>query len=392
MTRVGLVLLALGAIGGVGCGASGPSRTARLRDDLHAVLDDPSDRSDGARRVREALASAEESEAQGLAIEADEHASRARAWAEVDLREREVVTLEEQLGRLEAELLTTEAEASAAEHEAADRRAQSVAVADARAAEDELARALARAEADESAPRRARRVGLADGPVVRRMADVLADRARVLLAAAGSMGASPELVAATREVLESIESVDDPSARLVAADRAHGLARQALADARHRLGPSPRDEEIASLEEALDGQGFTALRDEHGLGARVTDLFQGTGLSPSARGRLRHLAEIVMSHPAGPIVLAVEADAGPPAQAEATRRLEALRRAIVGESAREVVVSVLVEVRAPGSATSTAPNAARVILPAYVPQAPTPLRPEAAASAGPGEASEPDSE
>jgi hypothetical protein len=367
------------ALGLAGCGAGASTIGPRLHADLDAVIASEAS-TDTARRAREAIASAERAEAVGLVTEAEEHASRARAWAEVDVGEREVVALEEELGRAEEQLLELEAQASASEHEAADRRARTIALADARAAREELARAFARAEADESAPRRARRVGLADGPEVRRLADVLADRARVLLAAARSLGASSERVMACEVVLGSIEPLEDPAARLAAADRAHGLARVALADARHRRGSapgSPSPEEIASFEEALETEGFAPLRDEHGLGARVTDAFEGNGIAPAARGRLRRLGELVASHPAGPILLAVEADGAREAQAQASRRLEALRRAIVGDRTRDVVVTIAVEVRVPGSVPATAPNAARVVLPAYVPRPPEPVAPAA---------------
>lgn len=373
-----------------GCGAATSTIGPRLHADLDGVLSSEAS-TDTARRAREAIASAERAEAVGLSSEAEEHASRARAWAEVDVGEREVVALEEELGRTEEELLGLEAQASATEHEAADRRARTIALADAEAAREELARAFARAEADESAPRRARRVGLAEGPEVRRLADVLADRARVLLAAARSLGASSERVAPADAALASIEGLEDPAARLAAADRAHGLARVALADARHRRGSgpgAPSPEEIAAFEEALESEGFAPLRDEHGLGVRVPDVFEGRGIAPAARGRLRRLGELVASHPAGPILLAVEADAAREAYAEASHRLEALRRAIVGDRTREVVVTTAVEVRVPGSVPATAPNAARVVLPAYVPRPPEPVAP-AGSDASAAEESEP---
>ena len=366
------VLAAL-ALGSGACGAGRATIGPRLHRELAAVLSAETG-SDAARRAREALASAERAESVGLEEEAAEHASRARSWAAADLGEREVTTLEEELGRIEEELLGVEARASASEHEAEERRARTLALADARAAREELARALARAEADEGSPRRARRVGLSEGPVVQRLADVLADRARVLLAAARRLGAAGERVAACEAVLASIDSIEEPTARLAEADRAHALARAALAEGRHRAGRSPGPEEIASLVEALESEGFVALRDERGLGARLPDVFVDHALSPAARGRLRRLGELVASYPSGPILLAVESDASPHAQAQASRRLEALRRAILAERTREVVVTIAVERRAPGS-PAAAPNAARVILPAYVPRSPEPLAP-----------------
>jgi hypothetical protein len=374
------------AVGLAGCGAAAATIGPRLHADLDGVLATEAG-TDAARRAREAIASAERAEGAGLASEAEEHASRARAWADVDVGEREVVSLEEELGRTEEELLELEAQASASEHEAADRRVRTIALADARAAREELARAFARAEADESTPRRARRVGLSDGPEVRRLADVLADRARLLLATARSLGASSEPVAACEEALAPLETLDDPAARLAAADRSHGLARVALADARHRRGSAPGAEEVAAFVEALESEGFAPLRDEHGLGTRVTDAFEGQGIAPAVRGRLRRLAELVASHPAGPILLAVEADGAREAQAQATRRLQALRRAIVGDRDRDVVVTIAVEVRVPGSVPATSPNAARVVLPAYVPRPPEPMAP-AAAEASASEGSE----
>ncbi|MFO0025602.1 MAG: hypothetical protein ACK6DV_24960, partial [Deltaproteobacteria bacterium] len=171
-------MLAALALGSGACGAGRATFGPRLHRELAAVLSAETG-SDAARRAREALASAERAESVGLEEEAAEHASRARAWAAADLGEREVTTLEEELGRIEEELHGVEARASASEHEAEERRVRTLALADARAAREELARAFARAEADEGSPRRARRVGLSEGPVVQRLADVLADRARV---------------------------------------------------------------------------------------------------------------------------------------------------------------------------------------------------------------------
>jgi hypothetical protein len=278
------------------------------------------------------------------------------------------------------------------EHQGEVARRAALARSEANAMREELTRALARAEVDEGVPRRARRVGLSEGPEVRRMADVLADRARVLAAAARSLGASSESLVAADQAIAVLDAEEDPSARLSLADRAHGLSRLALADARHRLGQTPTTEEIEALREALETEGFTALRDEHGLGARVPEAFEGNAIATAQRGRLRHLAEIVASHPAGPILLAVEADATREAQAQARRRLDALRRAILGDRTREVVLSVAVETRAPGSSPATPPNAARVVLPAYVPIAPLPVAPTATSAPSSGEGGEPESE
>ena len=390
MKRVGALAIVI-ALTSTGCGAGNASRAARLTDDLSGVIE-ASAGTDGARRTRDAIEDTREAERRGLVLEADEHASRARAWAEVDVSEREVVALEDELGRLEAELLGIEAEASGVEHEGEVARREALARSEANAMREELARALARAEADEGVPRRARRVGLSEGPEVRRMADVLADRARVIAAAARSMGASSESLAAADQAIAAIAAEEEPTARLSLADRAHGLTRVALADARQRLGATPTAEEIEALREALETEGFPALRDEHGLGARVPEAFDGNAIAAAQRGRLRHLAEIVASHPAGPILLAVEADGTREAQAQAQRRLDALRRAILGDRTREVVVSVAVETRVPGSTAATAPNAARVVLPAYVPRAPVPVAPIEASAPSSGEGGEPESE
>ncbi len=371
VSRAGLVALAL--VLAAGCGAQAASRSARTREHVRTALGELT--SEPARRALEAVDAAEASEQAGLSLEADEHASRARAWAAVAVDERSAQELEEQLGALEASTLELEAEAAALEHAAADRRSATVALADSRAARDELTRALARAEADESAPRRARRVGIAEPAEVRRFAGVLEDRARLLLAAAVALGARADSVAAARAALEAIDAEQEPLARLGLADRAHGLARVALADARHHAGAMPEATEIETLREALETEGFTVHRGEQGLGARITEVFDGPGIAASARGRLRRLGELLASHPSGPIVLLVEADADRAAQSLATRRLEALRRAIVGDREREVVVAVLTEIRGPGGEAPPAANAAQVLLSAYVPRAPEPVAP-----------------
>ncbi len=371
------------------CGGAGASRVARLETDLRDVID-PSAGTDGARRARAAIEDTRGSEARGVALDADENASRARAWADVDVGEREIVALEDELGRLEADVLSVEAEASSVEHEGELSRAASLALAEANAARDELSRALARAEADESVPRRARRVGLAEGPEVRRMADVLADRARVLASAARGMGASTESLASADAAIAAVDPQEDPAQRLALADRAHGLAQLALADARHRLGPTPSAEEIEAFREALETEGFAPLRDERGFGARVPDAFEGNAIAPAQRGRLRHLAEIIASHPAGPIVVSAEADGTRESQARAARRVEALRRAILGDRTREIIATVSIEVRVPPPAVP--PSGARVVLPAYVPPTPSPVAPAPAQGTAAGESSEPQTE
>jgi len=373
----GLVATALVVVA-AGCGAQSASRTAQTREHVRTALGELA--SEPARRALQAAEAAEQSEQAGLSLEADEHASRARAWAAVAVDEQSAQELEEQLGALEASTLELEAEAAALEHAAADRRAATVALADGRAAREELTRALARAEADESAPRRARRVGIAEPAEVRRFAGVLEERARLLLAAAIALGARPESVTPARTAIEAIDAEPEPLARLGLADRAHGLARVALADARHHAGEMPEATEIDALREALETEGFTVHRGEQGLGARLTEVFDGPAIAASARGRLRRLGELVASHPSGPIVLLVEADADRAAQALAARRLEALRRAVVGDREREVVVAVVTEIRVPGGEAPPAANAAQVLLSAYVPRAPEPVAPGPSAS------------
>jgi hypothetical protein len=373
-----------------GCGAGAASRAAGLRTELAALDGTPASETEPAQRAREAAVEAERAEREGMPAVADEHASRARAWAHTAVDEAEAAALDERLGALEAELLELETQAAGLEHAAAHRRRTDQAEAATRAAREETLRALVRAEADESAPRRARRLGLSDGPEVVRLADVLAERARVLLAAAVAMGAAEPAVRAAREALEGVGSIAEPAARLAAADRAHGRARAALADARHRRGEAPTAEEIAALTEALEAEGFTPFRDDQGLGARVESVFEGTTIRPSARGRLRRLGELLASHPAGPVMLLVDSSSDRAGQALANARLTALRQAVLGARAREVVVAFLAEVRLEGP-PPPAGEVARVLLPAYVPRTPTPASAEPA-SAEPVEESRSDSE
>lgn len=363
----------VGCSGIVGCGAAGAPRTARLREELAALpLAGPEvARSEAARRSEQALAEADLAEREGRVSTADEHASRARAWAAVALDEAEAASLEGRLGELEVALLDLETEAAGLEHDASHRRRAHQELAAARASREEVLRVLARAEADESTPRRSRRLGLAEGPALVRMAEVLAERARLLVAAALAMGAADESASPAREALAALEPITEPLARLAAADRAHGLARAALADARHRRGEAPTAAEIASFEEALASEGFTAFRDEQGLGARLEDVFEGGSIAPSARGRLRRLGELLASHPAGPVLLLVDSSADRASHALATRRLEALRAAVLGARERPIVVGSLVEVRLEGPPAPLT-DGARVLLPAYVPRGPTP--------------------
>jgi hypothetical protein len=392
-----LALGAGGVLGGgvAGCGAAGASRTARLREELAALpLGGPAvSRSEAARRSEQALAEVELAEREGRTAAADEHASRARAWAEVAIDEAEASALEGRLGELEVALLDLETEAAGLEHDASHRRRAHQELAAARASREEVQRVLLRAEADEGTPRRSRRLGLSGGPELARMADVLAERARLLLAAAVATGAGAEPAALARDALSALEPISEPLARLAAADRAHGLARAALADARHRRGEAPTAAEIAALEEALASEGFTAFRDDQGLGARLEGVFEGASLAPAARGRLRRLGELLASHPAGPVLLLVDTSADRGGHALATRRLEALRAAVLGDRERPIVVASLVEVRLEGPPAPLT-DGARVLLPAYVPRgpAPTTVPGPAAASAGDPSAAAPSEE
>jgi hypothetical protein len=355
----------------LGCGAAGAPRAAGLRAELSALEGTAAGQTEPARRARLAAEEAEQAERAGALDVADEHASRARAWAHTAIDEAEAAALDERLGALEAELLELETRAAGLEHAAAHARRASQAEAATRAAREETLRALMRAEADESLPRRARRLGLADGPEVARLADVLAERARVLLAAATAMGAAEPARSAAQQALAAVDSAREPAARLAAADLAHGRARAALADARHRRGEAPDAAEIAALEEALEAEGFTPFRDERGLGARLESIFEGSSIRASARGRLRRLGELLASHPAGPVLLLVDGAGDRAGQALAVARIAALRQAVLGARAREVVVASLVEVRLTGPPPPTG-EGARVLLPAYVPRTPAP--------------------
>lgn len=370
--RVHRVWALVGLVLAPGCGAATAPRARRLAEELAALEGTAAAQTESAARARAAAEEAARAERAGQTTVADEHASRARAWAHAAVDEAEAAALDERLGTLEAELLDVETEAASLEHAAAQQRRAHQAAAATQAVREETLRALLRAEVDESAPRRGRRLGLGDDPQLARLASVLAERARVLLAAAVAMGASEATCSSARAALEAAVAEGEPATRLRAADRAHGLARAALAEARHRRGEAPSAEEIAAFAEALTSEGFAPYRDERGFGARLDGVFEGAALAASARGRIRRLGELLASHPAGPVVLLVEADPDRAAQAQATRRLEALRQALIGSREREVVVAALVEVRVPGAPVLDPGDGARVVLPAYVPHAPTP--------------------
>lgn len=359
----GLVRLVclLGATALVGCGGGSTDlrRSAELR--AHVTSSVGTIRNDAARRARAALDAAVAAYAQGRGVEGDELASVARAWAETAALEHAVEQHETELAAMEVEAVERAAEArvasSSADESIAERQAQATAL----AAQDELVRALRRAEAEEASPRRARRLSLDSPAQILRFAQVIESRARVLLAAARALGASREPTAAALRALDAIASASDPLEKLAASDRAYAAAQLALGDARRRAGERPSDEEIVSLVEALRSEGFEVQRDERGLGARFAEIFRGTDVAPSRRGELRRLGRLLSAHPFGPVVLVVEtASDDQRARAQADRRLASLRRALLPEGGREVVPV------AASVGGARGPNVAYVLLAAYV--------------------------
>lgn len=278
----------------LGCG--GAAATLELgplfeEDALEAAR---ADAPDLVARAEHARADAEAAEEAGDEAAAQDWATRARLLAEAASVEAERVRMDR--ARLEAvraeEEATREAaraEAARAELEAAERRAQARAVAEA-----QMRAAFARAEEDER--RRARRRQASVDRGHREAAAALRGRATLVLAAARAMGAPTEEADAIAARIEAAAG-SEPEALVQAADAAHAEALALLGRMRAErpVGPEAR----TALIEALGERGLEPSAEESGLVVRGAWM---RGRRPDP-GRVSTLAELLAAHPHGPVEL-----------------------------------------------------------------------------------------
>ena len=362
MNRWGLslVLLALAGCGGASVSVGARGATTVETSSIEALRADAPELVASAERARDA---AEALEARGEAAAAADRRTEARLLEDAALAEHEradavraQAELEQQTIASEEQTLRDRAELDALEISV--RRAAA-----ARVAREELQRALVRAEQDEAA-RASRRVRHSAGDVgeLRRAAALIADHARWLLHAASAMGAPADEVARVAVRLEPSASASGASA-LSSAEEARRDA-QALLGARRRLQPVLTVEDVSSLCEAAELEGFTVARLERGLSIEALNVFRAGSevSSPLGRVRLRRLAALLASYPVGSIVLELD---------PTSAREEALsgRRADVVRATLEAggVAPDRTTVRVMAAATGAPDGRVRVVLTAYVP-------------------------
>ena len=202
-------------------------------------------------------------------------------------------------------------------------------------AETELARALARAQASE--PRRGARLPSGDVEDARTAARALARRARLLLAAAGALGATEAETRLVEAQLTAYQAALAPRARgaepqiadaLAAADAARRAAESVLGVARSRLG-APGPEAVAALVETARIAGVAAQLGERGVSV-YAEAFRGAASAPEARA-VGALATVLRSHAIGPVLVEFEgsrdAAGARLARTRATRLVRALTAA-----------------------------------------------------------------
>ncbi len=367
MNRWGLslVLLALAGCGGasVSVGARGATtvETSSIEtSSIEALRGDAPELVASAERARDA---AEALEARGEAAAASDRRTEARLLEDAALAEHEradavraQAELEQQTIASEEQTLRDRAELDALE--VTVRRAAA-----ARVAREELQRALVRAEQDEAA-RASRRMrhSAGDAGELRRAAALIADHARWLLHAASAMGAPADEVARVAVRLEPSASASGASA-LSSAEEARRDA-QALLGARRRLQPVLTVEDVSSLCEAAELEGFTVARLERGLSVEALDVFRAGSevSSPLGRVRLRRLAALLVSYPVGSIVLELDTTSARE-EALSARRADVVRATLEAGG----VAPDRTTVRVMAAATDAPDGRVRVVWTAYVP-------------------------
>lgn len=342
--RIALVLLL------VGCGAS-TRGAAALRTELSARLEAAQP---GAPAVvadaERALEAAEAAEVAGDEVAAADHRALARLLTSIAEERAAEAAAREGAATLDAEATALETEAVRLETEAAATEAEASRIAAVGAAREEALRAWTRAEADEARGRRRGRLSLDDAAAMREAAQTIRARARLLAAAATELDRAATAEGALEvERLSSASSADaDPIDALDHAEAAHRAARALLGLARR--GHPVDETQIRALLEAATTEGFGAVRIERGVAIDLSFAFEGSATrpAPSALPRLRRLAAIASSHPAGQLL--VEAS---------------------GERARALSTALAAAgIEAGRLATSTA-EGTRLVFVAYAPAAPS---------------------
>jgi flagellar motor protein MotB len=288
---------------------TGEAREARARaPDLWAA----------ASRARRAAELADES---GRREVAEEHSTRARLLLDAAIAESRKLALEE--ARLSFEEREREAElAFVRDTERREEILAEVARADAaRVATEQAAVMYEQAVVDEERRYRGRSDDRA--ALHRDAADVLARRARLLLAAAQAMEAPAADVARVEALIDEAESAREPEQKVELADRGVRGALALLGAVRSEQ-PGPTADERAALVEAAREAGLEVEQRDHGLVLRVADVFAGSASAPSAAGarKLLRVAAILQAHPHGAVQVVGYAPGGPSA---AARRLAATR-------------------------------------------------------------------
>ncbi|UJR84312.1 hypothetical protein [Sandaracinus amylolyticus] len=331
-TIVVVVLLA------IGCGG-GQRRASDVRRELEASgLEDARETApDLVAAARDALEEVERAEAAGELEAAADHATRARLLAEAALTERERAQAD--AARLEIEQRTIELEEQALRDEAAARTVEmeSARLAASRAAREELASAMERAQQDEAQPSRRRRVSVGDDAQVRRAALAIRERARLLASAAAAMGGEMSALARVEELARRSANESAPMESLELAEQAHEQAR-ALLGAVRRSRPAPAREEIGAAIEAIEAARLRALQLERGLAIELDDVFRAGTATPSASasGRIARAAEVLRALPHGPVAIEIDVSGtGDPAARVARQRGEWARGALIAAGVPE---------------------------------------------------------
>ncbi|WP_053230734.1 hypothetical protein [Sandaracinus amylolyticus] len=322
----------------VGCGG-GQRRASDVRRELDASgLDEARESApDLVAAARDALEEVERAEAAGELEAAADHATRARLLAEAALTERERAQAD--AARLEIEQRSIELEEQALRDEAAARALdmESARLAASRAAREELARAMERAQQDEAQPARRRRVSVGDDAQVRRAALAIRERARLLASAAAAMGGELSALARVEELARRSANESAPMESLELAEQAHEQAR-ALLGAVRRSRPAPAREEIGAAIEAIETARLRAVQLERGLAIELEEMFRAGTATPSAgaSARITRAAEVLRALPHGPVAIEVDVSGtGDPATRVARQRGEWARGALIAAGVPE---------------------------------------------------------
>ncbi len=288
-------------------------------------------------QVERALDDADEAERDGDAPATADHVTRARLLFEAAVAEAARVEDETERAHIESEIATILARARRDEAARETISAGLSRRASARAAREEVARALEQASRDEARPLRRRRVSLEEAQDLRRAAAALRARARLAMAAARALAADDEALAEANAALDASDRAENPLGALSHADRAHYAALRALGVARASL-EGPGDDGPSTLAEAARAEGLSVVSLPEGLAIEGGGVFNGASASVARRAAdtVERLASLIAAHPHGPVLVQAQvAQQGRVGDSLAERRAVALRRALVTRGADE---------------------------------------------------------